>query len=55
VHPHKGKPYVDRSQHSMGMIHGGSRVTQAVRSEGWGWGGNWSSSKDYQHFSSTGT
>jgi hypothetical protein len=30
-------------------------VVEAFASIGWPWGGNWSSLKDYQHFSSTGT
>lgn len=54
VHPRKGRPYVDRSQHVKGMIRRRSRVVRAFRREGWGWGGNWTYSKDYQHFSSTG-
>lgn len=29
-------------------------VVQAFSQYGWGWGGNWSSSKDYMHFSFTG-
>jgi hypothetical protein len=29
-------------------------AVQAFASVGWGWGGNWTSPKDYQHFSATG-
>jgi hypothetical protein len=32
------------------------RVVKAFAAIGWGWGGSWSgNTKDYQHFSSTGT
>ena len=36
------------------MIHGGDAVVRAFAAAGWRWGGTWSGSKDYQHFSSTG-
>lgn len=55
VLPSNGKPYVDRSQHAPGMIHGGDVVDSAFASIGWKWGGRWADSPDYQHFSSTGT
>ena len=29
-------------------------VVRAFSQYGWGWGGNWNSSKDYMHFSFTG-
>ena len=37
-----------------GVIHHGDAVWRAFRSIGWGWGGDWGSPLDYQHFSSTG-
>ena len=55
VDPPEGAPYADRSRNSKGMIHAGDAVVQAFARQGWGWGGTWSSGKDYQHFSSTGT
>ena len=55
VSPRKGRPYADRSQHAKGMIHRRGATVKAFKAEGWGWGGNWSSAKDYQHFSATGT
>ena len=55
VSPRKGRPYADRSQHHKGMIHRRGATARAFKKAGWGWGGNWSSAKDYQHFSSTGT
>jgi len=54
VRPKKGEPYMDRSNKRPGMITPGSVPVRAFTDLGWGWGGNWSSSPDYQHFSSTG-
>ena len=55
VSPQEGEAYVDRSQHKKGMIHAGDSTVRAFERRGWGWGGYWSSAKDYQHFSATGT
>ena len=52
--PPSGAPYMDRSKDAVGMIHGRGPVVKAFSSVGWQWGGYWSSSKDYQHFSSNG-
>lgn len=54
VLPPSGEKYADRSRHARGMIHRGDLVYRAFTSIGWGWGGNWRSIKDYQHFSLTG-
>jgi hypothetical protein len=54
ISPPSGAAYVDRSQRRPGMIHSQDPVVAAFRSVGWQWGGHWSASKDYQHFSSTG-
>jgi hypothetical protein len=54
VRPKKGEPYMDRSNVRPGMIVPGSVPVRAFSALGWGWGGNWSGSPDYQHFSSTG-
>ncbi|HMC69003.1 MAG TPA: M15 family metallopeptidase, partial [Mycobacteriales bacterium] len=54
VRPPSGKPYTNRSRVRPGMIVRGSSPTRAFSAVGWGWGGNWSSSPDYQHFSSNG-
>jgi hypothetical protein len=54
VSPRKGRRYVDRSHHVKGMIHSKGATVRAFRRVGWGWGGNWRSSKDYQHFSASG-
>ena len=54
VSPSNGAEYADRSLQRPGMIHAGDGVVRAFRSVGWGWGGNWTSPKDYQHFSANG-
>ena len=54
VRPKKGEPYMDRSNVRPGMIVSGSVPLNVFTRLGWGWGGNWSSSPDYQHFSTTG-
>lgn len=46
--------YVDRGVHDPGTIHDGDVVVQAFAAIGWGWGGHWSSVRDYQHFSASG-
>ena len=47
------RPFFDRSRHRRGMVT--TRVVEAFRSIGWGWGGSWAGdTKDYMHFSSTG-
>lgn len=54
VRPPTGRAYVDRDDVQMGMILSGDVVVRAFRAAGWGWGGNFRSVKDYQHFSATG-
>lgn len=51
VSPPNGAPFVDRSDRRRGMIFRKDRVWWAFHAIGWGWGGTWSGSKDYQHFS----
>ena len=46
--------YLDRSRQLKGMVHAGDPVVRAFASVGWGWGGSWSGTKDYQHFSASG-
>ena len=55
VEPPAGRRYLDRSRRRPGMIVEGDLVVRAFASIGWSWGGRWTSSKDYQHFSATGT
>lgn len=58
-------PYVSTSGNSQpemasynpdakGTITQSSRVVEIFKHYGWGWGGNWRGSKDYQHFSKNG-
>jgi len=37
-----------------GVIVAGDAVVAAFTARGWGWGGDWTSAKDYQHFSENG-
>ena len=54
VYPPEGAEYVDRTRDFPGKIDEDGVVVQAFDAHGWGWGGRWNSSKDYQHFSATG-
>lgn len=54
VSPRRGRRYLDRSNVRPGMIVRRGIVVRAFRRIGWGWGGTWSSAKDYQHFSANG-
>lgn len=53
AHPRCVK-YRNRSRKDPAVIHRNDPVVRAFSSIGWGWGGLWSSVKDYQHFSSNG-
>ena len=48
----RSRPYLDRSRLRKGMVT--PAVVAAFRSIGWGWGGSWTGTKDYMHFSSNG-
>jgi hypothetical protein len=54
VSPPAGRDYLDRSNVRRGMLVRGDAIVTAFAERGWGWGGDWSSAKDYQHLSSTG-
>jgi hypothetical protein len=54
VHPRAGRAYLDRSRYRSGMAVPGGLLVRAFASVGWQWGGRWTSSPDYQHFSATG-
>jgi hypothetical protein len=45
-------PYLDRSRVRPGMVT--PTVVAVFRSIGWGWGGAWTGTKDYMHFSVNG-
>jgi hypothetical protein len=50
----RSRPYVRRTPVRPGMAVEGGVLVRAFDAIGWGWGGRWSSVKDYQHFSSSG-
>jgi D-alanyl-D-alanine carboxypeptidase len=50
VLPPAGSDYLDRADVRPGMITLGDVVEQAFTTEGFTWGGNWRTLKDYQHF-----
>jgi len=54
VQPPAGGAYVDRSDIRPGMAYPGGVLVLVLSSVGWGWGGNWAGSPDYQHFSVNG-
>lgn len=54
VDPPEGAPFVDRSVDAPGLVRPGDVVTRAFAEIGWGWGGDWTTTLDYQHFSHNG-
>jgi hypothetical protein len=54
VRPPAGRRFVDRSRHRPGMAWAGGSLVRAFAQVGWQWGGRWSATPDYQHFSATG-
>ena len=54
VIPPAGSAYLDRADVRPGMAVPGGPLVTAFASVGWFWGGRWTGSPDYQHFSSTG-
>ena len=54
VLPEAGRAYLDRSDVRPGMVVANDVVVRAFAAAGWGWGGDFSSFKDYQHFSASG-
>jgi D-alanyl-D-alanine carboxypeptidase len=52
-HP-ASRRYLDRSLRLPGMLHDGDAVVRAFAAAGWGWGGTWNGTRDYQHFSVSG-
>ena len=53
--PAAGRRYVDRARYRRGMVVDGGIVVRAFAGIGWEWGGRWTTTPDYQHFSTTGT
>ncbi|HET8606438.1 MAG TPA: M15 family metallopeptidase [Gaiellaceae bacterium] len=54
VRPPAGRRYLDRARARPGMAVPGGTLVTAFASVGWQWGGRWSGSPDWQHFSATG-
>jgi hypothetical protein len=54
VHPRAGGAYLNRSRYRAGMAVRGGLLVSTFASAGWQWGGRWTGSPDYQHFSATG-
>lgn len=48
------KKFTERPLDEPGVINPGDRVVKAFAQVGWEWGGDWSGTKDYQHFSKGG-
>jgi hypothetical protein len=55
VLPELASAYVDRDDVRVGMIVPGDVATESFAEIGWGWGGHWSSLKDWMHFSLSGS
>jgi D-alanyl-D-alanine carboxypeptidase len=54
VHPRAGRAYLDRADVRAGMAVPGGVLVRAFAAAGWSWGGRWTGTPDYQHFSATG-
>ena len=54
VRPATGRRFLDRENVRPGMAVPNRVLVKAFLSVGWKWGGRWTSSPDYQHFSATG-
>jgi D-alanyl-D-alanine carboxypeptidase len=54
VRPPAGGRYLDRALRRPGMAVEGGVLVRAFDAVGWKWGGGWSGSSDYQHFSTNG-
>ena len=54
VLPPAGRSFTDRGRYRRGMAVAGGVLVRAFASVGWLWGGRWTASPDWQHFSRTG-
>lgn len=54
VDPPEGRAFLERDGAVPGVLTEDSAMVLSFRESGWGWGGRWSSRKDYQHFSASG-
>jgi hypothetical protein len=53
--PRAGSRYLDRTNYRPGMAVRSGQLVDAFLAAGWYWGGRWTASPDYQHFSASGT
>jgi D-alanyl-D-alanine carboxypeptidase len=54
VLPPAGRRYVDRTMVRPGMAVPDGTLVETFAAAGWKWGGRWTASPDWQHFSATG-
>ena len=54
VLPPAGRTYTDRARVRPGMAVAGGILVRAFATVGWLWGGRWTATPDWQHFSKTG-
>jgi D-alanyl-D-alanine carboxypeptidase-like protein len=54
VTPANAAAYADRTNVRRGMAVAGGALVRAFDAVGWGWGGRWAGSPDFQHFSTNG-
>jgi hypothetical protein len=55
VLPELASSYVDRKNARPGMVFARDPTVRAFAAIGWSWGGDWTSPRDLQHFTATGT
>ena len=54
VSPPSGRAFANRSRSRPGMAVTGGVLVRAFAARGWSWGGRWTGTPDYQHFSTSG-
>ena len=54
VRPPAGRAFLDRSRLRPGMASPAGVLVRTFAAVGWAWGGRWTASPDYQHFSAAG-
>jgi hypothetical protein len=54
VSPPSGRAFANRAQSRPGMALAGGPLVRAFAASGWSWGGRWTGTPDYQHFSLSG-
>jgi hypothetical protein len=54
VRPAAGRRFIDRRRVRAGMAVAGGTLVRAFAAAGWQWGGRWTATPDWQHFSATG-